>query len=486
MDIRCKKKAAYVNSDEHDIIVYQVEKEIKKLVKKTSVDAVLESLKETKQLCDEKTTCTSFPLQNGDKAKTVILVGVAKAKTDMNAFRHAGGEVSRQIKSKKLDSVSLWFTDSIDEESAGQFCEGIHLGGYEFNRFKTGDDNKESHQAKITIRSSESKALKKAVSEARIHAEAQCVSRDLANTPANFLTPKDFSDYAKKLFKGTDVEVKIHKKKDLEKMKMGAFLAVAQGSQNEPYLVELLYNNASKKKPTVLVGKGVTFDTGGISIKPSKSMSDMKADMSGAAAVIGAIYGIQALGRKTNVCGLIPLAENMPSSSAYKPGDVVTSMNGKTIEVINTDAEGRLLLADALCYATTKKPALIVDIATLTGACSIALGDVASAILGNNQKEIESICNQETKTGERFWQLPLYEEYKEYLKSDVADLLNCSENRLAGTATAAIFLEHFIENYPWIHLDIASMMDSSATKGFQIKGMTGFGCRTLISIFDRN
>ena len=260
---------------------------------------------------------------------------------------------------------------------------------------------------------------------------------------------------------------------------MGAFLAVAQGSACLPYCIELTIN-PSKEKPIILVGKGVTFDTGGISIKPSKSMSLMKGDMGGAACVIAAMKGLIDSKTTKHVKAIVPLVENMPSSTAYKPGDVITAMNGTSIEVINTDAEGRLILADALCLATSYNPAYIIDVATLTGACTVALGDVATAILGNTQSLIDLFCESTKPTGERFWQLPLYEEFKHYLKSDVADIMHCAENRLAGTSTAAIFLQEFVQDVPWIHLDIASTMHHSATKGYNVKGMAGVATRSLI------
>jgi len=249
-----------------------------------------------------------------------------------------------------------------------------------------------------------------------------------------------------------------------------------------PYMLVIDYQGSSEK-PVALVGKGVTFDSGGISIKPASHMDEMKGDMSGAAAVLAAILGLVELQVKKHVLGIIPLVENMPSGTAQRPGDIVKAMNGKTIEILNTDAEGRLILADALCYAVKEKSQLLIDIATLTGACSIALGDAATAILGNKQSVINQFLENSELTGERLWQLPLYDAYLDYLKSDNADIANCTTNRLAGTCTAAKFLEQFVDETPWIHFDIASTNFYSKASGYTVKGMSGVGVRTLIEYF---
>jgi leucyl aminopeptidase len=262
---------------------------------------------------------------------------------------------------------------------------------------------------------------------------------------------------------------------------MNAFLGVAQGSVEPPFMLILKYLPQKGKKAKALVGKGVTFDSGGISIKPSAKMNEMKADMSGAAAVLASMVAISHLKPAQNIVAVMALTENMPSGSAQRPGDVISAMNGKTIEIINTDAEGRLVLADALCYALTLNVSEMVDIATLTGACSVALGDVASAILGNDQALIDRFLSISQQTGEKLWQLPLYDEYNDYMKSEVADLANASENRLGGTCYGAKFLEAFVDKTPWVHLDIASMMHYAKASGYQVKGMSGVGVLNLVA-----
>jgi leucyl aminopeptidase len=241
----------------------------------------------------------------------------------------------------------------------------------------------------------------------------------------------------------------------------------------------VLTYKAASCDPVALVGKGVTFDSGGISIKPSKGMSSMKADMGGSAAVMGTFRAIDRLKPKAHVIGVIPLAENMPSHIAQRPGDVITAMNGKTIEVINTDAEGRLILADALCYAVSKKVSMIVDIATLTGAAAISMGNESAALLGNNDEIINGFLDRCEETGEQLWQLPLFDSFLDYIKSDIADLMNAAEGKGAGTSTAAKFLEQFVNKTPWAHIDMAPMMQSYKTQGVLVKGMSGYGVRTL-------
>ena len=261
---------------------------------------------------------------------------------------------------------------------------------------------------------------------------------------------------------------------------MHALLGVGQGSKYPSYLVDITYTGAST--PAIaLVGKGVVFDTGGISIKPSRNMKEMKGDMGGAAAVVASAWAAGQLNVKRKISFIVPIVENMVSSDAQRPGDVVVASNGTSIEITNTDAEGRLILADALVYAAKKKVTAMVDIATLTGASIIALGPYAISVMGNNQSVVDQMLDQSVQYNERCWQLPLFDDYKDLLKSDVADVLNANEGREAGTITAAKFLEQFVGDVPWCHLDIASTMSASSSKGDMVKGMTGAGTRALIS-----
>lgn len=414
---------------------------------------------------------------------SVFVFGLGKrADFEPNKLRYMAAEVIRQAEKYACSNLAFFLPQNFDGESISQaVVEGIILGNYRFEMCLT--EKKEDHVKEVSLVGGEyaDREIKAGLKLGVVVANSVNFSRDLANTPSNILFPKAFVDQAKELFKGTAVKVTVIDKKEAKKLGMEAFLGVAQGSAFEPYLLRLDYVPNKDEKPICLVGKGVTFDTGGISIKPAANMKEMKGDMGGAANVISAMKGISELGLKRNVVALIPLAENMPSATAQRPGDVVTAMNGKTIEISNTDAEGRLILCDALSYAVAKvKPALIIDTATLTGAVIIALGIRTAGILGNNQALVDELLTVSKRTGERMWQLPMFEDYIDHLKSDVADINHCNEGREAGTITAAKFLEQFVDNIPWAHIDIAGVMRTSATKGHTLKGMSGEGTRNLI------
>ena len=266
---------------------------------------------------------------------------------------------------------------------------------------------------------------------------------------------------------------------------MGAFLAVAQGSEKAPFMMHFSLNKTAAKKPLVLIGKGVTFDSGGISLKGGRGMMEMKADMTGACVVVSTLLALSSLKSKASVEVLVPLVENMPSHKAYRPGDIIVAMDKTSIEVVNTDAEGRLIMADAMCYAKTFNPKQVIDVATLTGSAVMALGPKATALFGED-RNVEVFMKSAQKSPDTFWQMPLFEEYKEWLKSDMADLKNCTEGKPAGAITAALFLQHFIGTIPWLHLDIAATMDVEKTKGARIKGFDVPCVHTLIQHIDRS
>jgi len=329
---------------------------------------------------------------------------------------------------------------------------------YRFSRFK-----KERNPAALREQTvycadkSDLDTIKEAIRIGQAIATGQALARDLGNLPGNVCTPSYLADEAKRIEKRYDtVKVKVLDKKAITEQKMGALLSVARGSKEEPRLITLQYHGGNKgDKPQVLVGKGVTFDSGGISLKPSAAMDEMKYDMCGAASVLGTITAIAEMGLPINVVGVIPSTENMPGDCATKPGDVVASMSGQSIEILNTDAEGRLILCDALTYAAQFKPARVIDIATLTGACVIALGKHASGLLGNDDALVDDLLEAGKLSGDRAWALPLWTEYDEQLKSNFADIPNISGGRDAGTITAACFLSRFTKDYHWAHLDIA-------------------------------
>jgi leucyl aminopeptidase len=296
------------------------------------------------------------------------------------------------------------------------------------------------------------------------------------------MTPSQMAETAKEIAGKYNVEIEVFDREDMEMMGMGALLGVARGSSQPPKLIILSYRGGESPEKTLgFLGKGITFDSGGISIKPSEGMADMKDDMAGAAAVMTAIGAIAQLKPKINVTAIIPATENLPSGTALKPGDVLKAMNGKTIEVISTDAEGRLILADALSYAQKLGLSSLIDLATLTGACRVALGLLYSGLFGNDQDLIDKVLRAAEITGEKMWHMPMPEEYKEQIKSEIADVKNTG-NRYGGAITAALFLAEFVDNTPWVHIDIAGPRLSNKENGYIVKGATGFGVRTLIEL----
>ena len=309
------------------------------------------------------------------------------------------------------------------------------------------------------------------------------LARDMANEPANIMTPTRMSEIARQVADADGLEASVLERKDMDDLKMGALVGVAKGSHQPPKLIILKYNgdpdNASNNLG--LIGKGITFDTGGISLKPAGGMEDMKGDMSGGASVIGALQVLARLHPKVNVTGVIPATENMPGGEAQRPGDIVRAMNGKTIEVINTDAEGRLVLSDAMVYAKQQGVSRMVDIATLTGAMIVSLGKICTGVMGNDQDFIDHVIDAGKSAGERVWQFPMFDEYRDSLKSNVADMMNVG-GRDAGSITAAKFLSEFTEGLPWAHLDIAGTARTDADKGYLVKGSTGIPVRTLVNL----
>jgi len=324
--------------------------------------------------------------------------------------------------------------------------------------------------------------LRRGVERGRILAEAANFARDLANEPANQMTPSALAEQAAAVARESGLECQVLEREQAQELGMGAFLGVAQGSRQPPKFIVLHYRGAGPDVTALgLVGKGITFDSGGISIKPAAGMEEMKGDMSGGAAVIAAMRAIAQLKLHVNVTAIVPATENMPGGNAIKPGDVLRAMSGKTIEVINTDAEGRLVLADGLSYARHLKLSPIIDVATLTGAISIALGNVAMGCMTNDQPLCDRIVQAGRAAGEKIWQLPLYEEYREQIKSEVADIKNTG-GRQAGAITAAFFLKEFVGDTPWVHLDMAGVDFYDKEKGALVKGASGMPVRTLVNL----
>jgi len=421
-------------------------------------------------------------------AKRIVLLGLGKrAELDREKLRGAFAGAARHLRGmnvKKFALCSDMGSTSLDNTGLAEaIVEGIYLGLYRFTSFKTlkKDEIKDVDEFVILEEKKERiPELETAVKRAVIVCRAVCFTRDLVSMPGNEMTPYDLAKEAEAIAaKRKNVDVKVLDAKEMKDLGMNALLGVASGSCQPPKFIIIQYKGGKKEAPVVLVGKGLTFDSGGISIKPSDKMDEMKSDMAGAAAVMGAIMAASDLSLPVNVVGLIPATENMPGGKAYKPGDVLKSLSGQTIEVVNTDAEGRLILADALAYAGRFKPAEIIDIATLTGACIVALGENVSGLLGTDDDLKRRLKEAAEITGERVWELPLWEDYHELIKSDVADYKN-SGGRPAGTITAAAFLSKFTQDYPWAHLDIAGPSWLSKDKPYMPKGASGVGVRLFV------
>jgi len=420
------------------------------------------------------------------KSPRLIVVGLGERRNlSAEQIRRAGAAAAQKAGALKCQSLAVIFPDLENgaAQTAEALVEGAVLGVYSFDKYFT--EKKETKKLdKVTFLVRNDGLLsdiKKGIAIGEGIVNGVILARDLTNAPSNEIFPESLAQRAKELA-ALDVKVTVLNKPQIEKLGMGGLLAVNQGSLRPPFFIIMEWNGGKKgEQPIVLVGKGITFDSGGISIKPAAGMGEMKMDMGGAAAVIGAMRSIAELKLPRNVIALVPTTENMPSGSAYKPGDVITFLNGKTAEIDNTDAEGRLILADALSYAERYKPQAVIDLATLTGACVIALGTVASGLMGNNPELNNKIREAGSRSYDRVVELPLWEEYEELIKSDIADVKN-SGGRAAGTITAALFLQHFIGNYPWAHIDIAGTAMIPKASGYLNKGGTGAGVRLLVDL----
>ncbi len=419
-------------------------------------------------------------------AGRILVVGLGKkGELTLNKVRSAVAEACRYLRGKNVATVATVAlgagVNRIGAEAAAQaVTEGALLGLYAFRRHITKQENHFGEIKELRIAGRGRPSLDRAVARGRIVAEAANRARDMVNEPSNFMTPSDMAETARKLAAEFGLEIEVFDKARIEELGMGGLLGVSRGSQQPPRFIILSYKGRGPDGVDMaLVGKGITFDSGGIDIKPSEGMHEMKGDMAGGASVMNALTALAGLKPKINVTALVPATENLPSGSAMKPGDIISALNGKTIEVLNTDAEGRLILADALSYAKKIGAKAIVDVATLTGACHVALGDVCSGAFTNDQRLADKLIAAGRDTGELLWQLPMYDEYKEQLKSDIADIKNIG-GRYGGAITAAKFLAEFIDGTPWVHLDIAGTYYTDKEKGYLVKGGTGVPVRTLV------
>ncbi len=423
-------------------------------------------------------------------ADRVVIMGLGKKeKLTLDKIRGAVAETCRHLRKSMVDNIAtiahgVGVGNTTLEGSAQAITEGALLGLYSFRKHITKEDEY-SEVNKLTIvsgKKADIHLLEQGCHKGRILAEATNLTRDMVNEPANYMTPNDMAEVARKIAKVHSLKLTILERQKMQDLGMGALLGVAQGSCQPPKFIILNYKGRDTDDiDLALVGKGITFDSGGISLKGREKMDEMKSDMAGGAAVLAAISAIAQLKIGLNATAIVPAVENLPGGSALKPGDVLKSMIGKTIEIISTDAEGRLILADALGYANKLKPKYIVDVATLTGACKVALGDICTGVMGNNQELIDKVIAAGTQTGESMWQLPMYEEYKEQNKSNIADIKNVGDKG-ADTITAAQFLAEFIGDTPWVHLDIAATSFGDKERRYITKGATGVPVRTLVNL----
>jgi leucyl aminopeptidase len=418
------------------------------------------------------------------RAKAAILVGIGDPdELTVDGVRRAAAAIARRA--GKAASVATTLASAgpgLDAADAAQaVAEGMVLGAYQYLEYK-GDASPSKLRKVTVIVEAGGAAVRNAVNRGATVGDAVTWARDMVNTPSKEKSPAEMVAAARKVLRNRGVTVQVFEGARLKAERFGGVLGVGQGSDQPPRFLKMTYApRGARGKPLALVGKGVVFDSGGLSLKTASGMETMKTDMSGGAAVIAAMSTLADLGVKTRVTGYVPLVENMPSGHAIRPGDVLRIRNGKTVEVLNTDAEGRLILADALSLASDEQPAAVIDLATLTGACMVALGDKIAGLMGNDDAWVEQVRDAADRAGEPVWHLPLPPEYRKQLESEVADMKNIGGS-YGGALTAGLFLQEFVDGAPWVHLDIAGPARANADDGYLTKGGTGFGVRTLVEL----
>lgn len=440
-----------------------------------------------------ETALLRFAPSGKGKPSRILLVGVGK-KEDYktpNVGVLAGTSVRFLLKRNIKSFVLVPRSESDAGEVAAASMQAVVTSQYEIDKYKTKDKKDKTIESFVLcVDGADATALKNGLSRGEIIGDSMNFTRDMCNEPANILHPTEMANRAQKMAKETGLKCEILDEAKMKKLGMGSLLSVSIGSEQPPKMIVLKYepkkSTGKKGELLAIVGKGVCFDTGGISIKPSEGMDAMKHDMTGGGTVIGTMRAIAMLKPSVPVLGVVAAVENMPDGKATRPGDVVTAMNGKTIEILNTDAEGRLILADAVAYAEKQGATSIIDMATLTGAVIIALGDLNTAVLGNDQDLINNIIECGKEVGEDFWQLPVGAGYSKQIKSDIADIKNIGASRKAGTIAGAVFIQEFIDKAKWAHLDIAGTAWADDTKPHQSKGPTGICIRTLLRIVEKS
>jgi leucyl aminopeptidase len=426
-------------------------------------------------------------------AKRLLLIGLGELKKELphsellERLRCAGGIIAGTAQKVKAESVAVvvpHFLTDLADHGAEQICEGVLLGDYHFNKYKKQDPEDPFFPGieELTLLTPQFQTARKAAKQAAVAAQATIAARDMAHEPGSSWTPQSFADFARDLGRGKNMKCTVLEKSHLQRAGMGGILAVNRGSAIGPKLIVLEYAPKDYKRTLLLVGKGITFDSGGVSLKPAAGMQDMKYDMCGGAAVLAVMQAVAAEKPSLRVIAVVPATDNMSGSAALKPGDIITHYNGTTAEVVNTDAEGRLILADALAYGIEKfKPDGVIDLATLTGAVIIGLGHHRGGLFSNHDELAELVLSAGEATGEPLWRMPLGPEYSKQIESDVADIKNIG-GKEAGAITAAAYLEKFIGDTPWVHLDIAGTAWDFTKKSYIPKGPSGIGVRTLLAV----
>jgi leucyl aminopeptidase len=482
-----------ISTDAIIIFAFQPEKQAKLLSSFKQLDSKLQnSLNKAIQTADFKAKrgeTLNFYLEEDSLAKSIIVLGLGKEKEFIaDDLRRALGSLATKTKGK-ISSIALQIPANdeiaLAQKEAGQLIvEGLILGSYEFDKYKT--EKAEKILTTVIISGANSAAVEEGIEKAKIYSEATILARDLVNEQAAVATPTYLADLAVSIARkdSKHITCKVLGRKEAEKLGMEAFLGIAKASETEPKFIVLEYtpDKSPNKEKIALVGKGITFDSGGINVKTGDGMIDMKCDMSGAAVVLGVFSVISKIRPSSKVLGIVAATPNMISGNSLVPGDVVKAINGKTIEILNTDAEGRVTMADSLSYAVKEKATKILDFATLTGAAMIALGTDVTALFSNNQALVQDIKNAAFDAGEKMWELPLLKDYKELNKSEVADIANISNTRYGGTITAALFLQEFVANTAWAHLDIAGPAFLAKANDLGPKGGTGHAVRTVLNL----
>ncbi|HEY5736523.1 MAG TPA: leucyl aminopeptidase [Nitrosopumilus sp.] len=431
-----------------------------------------------------------IPLAEEKSIQRILLAGIGKKENlTKDTIRFVSGKIAQKARELKLKEFSIISPPSFVNEpisTISQIIEGTKMALYKFDKFKS---EKTESDPNLTIIVSKSTDISKTIKTSEIVANGAIFTKSIANLPPNECTPTTLANFARTISKNK-MKCSIISEPELKKKGFGGISAVGQGSKNQPKLIILEHNHGPRnEKPIVLVGKAVTFDTGGISLKPGSAMDEMKFDKCGGCTVLGIMKAVSELKLPLNVVGIIPSVENMPGGESYRPGDIIKLYSGKTAEILNTDAEGRLILADALSYGEKQySPKAIIDFATLTGACIVALGTNVAAVISNDEKLTKKINESSKRTTEEVWELPLNQDYMDMIKSEVADMKNVGIGRAAGTITAAAFLKNAIEKTPWAHIDIAGVAwTQSATKekSYNPKGATGFGVRLILDYLQR-